>query len=205
MLRFDINKWDKLIKFPGKIVASKTQEKEDDTYIILDAFIEDGVPIALGTNNWGTISLYAILTKKELDNFTKNHKISNLDPNHEIIFPEVLIDERVYSSNYMMRFREALYNYSNIDEVSQDLELKGKYLVGWDFQHNMDIKERYFLDKLWEVIKASNVNPVHSEIYERDKEIYREYSNREDNGTTIIIHDLYLNSWLSRLIKTIHP
>lgn len=205
MLRFDINKWDKLIKFPGKIVASKTQEKEDDTYIILDAFIEDGVPIALGTNNWGTISLYAILTKKELDNFTKNQKINNLDPNHEIIFPEVLIDERVYSSNYMMRFREALYNYSNIDEVLQDLELKGKYLVGWDFQHNMDIKERYFLDKLWEVIKASNVNSVHSEIYERDKEIYREYSNREDDGTTILIHDLYLNSWLSKLIKTIHP
>lgn len=201
MLRFDIDRWDELIKFPGKIVASKPQYTEDDVYIILDAFIEGGVPISLGTNNWGNLSLYAILTREELDNFAKNCERSNFDPNHKIIFPEVLIDARVSNSDYLMRFREALYNYSNIDVTSQGIEFKGKYLVGWDFQHNMDVKDRYFLDKLWEVINVSGV-PVHSEIYERDKEIYRESSNRED---IILIHDLYLNSWLSRLLNAIHP
>lgn len=206
-LNFNIRRWDDLIKFPGKIVVSPASDKEDDFYIMLDAFIYDGVPIALGTNNYGNITIYVILTKNELDNFAENHDKCEFDPNHGIIYPEMLIDEKVYWSGYMCRFREALYNYSNIDVITQNIEFKGKYLVGWDFQHNMDIKEREFLEKLWEVIKASRIPRIHTEILERDREIIKNWENSEnkEENKKIIINDLYLSFWLDRMINAIHP
>lgn len=211
---FNINKWDELIKNPGKIVTNVKKANIEDTHVFLDAFVEDGVPIALKTNNWGTITAHAIVTKEELDSMAEHCNHLPLDQNHGIIFPEVLIDDGEYYEAFIQGFKHALYYYSNIDIEKENIQFKGKYIIGFDFQHfkdEKDIKSPELIDKLWQVLEASKVPNLHYEIIERDRKEYQEWKskqdpNKENDGSekVHIIDEPYLTLWIGRLINALH-